>query len=53
MTLLRLCEGAGDSGGEGVQKGRSLADRLLSKKTSRRTEKLTFGSNAQVSGHTR
>lgn len=31
-----------------MQKGKSLANRLLSKKASRRTDKLTFGSNAQV-----
>lgn len=37
----------GDSGE--LEKGRSLASRLLSKKGSRRTDKLTFGSNAQVS----
>ena len=36
----------GDSGD--LEKGRSLASRLLSKKASKRTDKLTFGSNAQV-----
>lgn len=31
-----------------MQKGKSLASRLLSKKASRRSDKLVFGSNAQV-----
>lgn len=39
-------DATGDSGE--AEKGSSLASRLLSKKASRRTDKLTFGSNAQV-----
>jgi hypothetical protein len=39
---------AGDAGEGEKSNSNSLASRLLSKKASKRTDKLTFGSNAQA-----